>query len=371
MGFIHSLAWNRNGGRWSAIRKKAWTELAIGAGGAEILIEDTATGNPLTFITDISKPLKSLLIPFTPIQSGNGDPSPENIRPILPWNGLTVFGGGKNLFNKYDPDVQLNKRIATGGTIIGSQYSQAVTGFIPVKEGAKYIINSFINENYFSCFYSEKDITKPVGAIFGNNEFPKTAPKGAKYLIVTISNAGIDSFQIEVGTTATAYVPYAPVTETDIVFPSHVYGGTLDVVSGVLTVEYVTVDLGSLSWTYNSDRFYTTGLANVIKRGASARRLVMYCPIFLCISDGRSQANVPDMSMYEGGNGNVFIHDSSYTDKDAFKEAMDGIVLCYPLAEPQTVQLTGEQITALVGNNTIWSDADGQLTAVYLKRKEN
>ena len=60
-------------------------------------VEATATGNPLVFTTDLARPLKSMLIPFTPQQSGTGDPSPSNIRPILPWNGLKVWNGSGNL----------------------------------------------------------------------------------------------------------------------------------------------------------------------------------------------------------------------------------------------------------------------------------
>lgn len=69
--------------------------LLFGAASGGKAIEATATGNPLTFLTDLAKPLKSLLIPFTPIQQGTGDPSPTNVRNILPWDGLTVKHGGK------------------------------------------------------------------------------------------------------------------------------------------------------------------------------------------------------------------------------------------------------------------------------------
>ncbi|MBO6012433.1 MAG: hypothetical protein J6P82_02805, partial [Bacteroidales bacterium] len=61
--------------------------------------EATATGNPLAFLTDLARPLKSLLIPFSPKQEGSGDPSPQNVRPIVPWNGLTVWNG-KNLLDE-------------------------------------------------------------------------------------------------------------------------------------------------------------------------------------------------------------------------------------------------------------------------------
>ena len=41
------------------------------------------------------------------------------------------------------------------------------------------------------------------------------------------------------------------------------------------------------------------------------------------------------------------------------------IVLAYPLATPTEQTLTGHQITALKGENTIWSDADGSMTVEY------
>ena len=69
------------------------------ASGAGALVEGTATGNPLTFLTDVAKPLKSLLIPFTPVQEGSGDPSPVNIRNFIPWTGLNAWQAGKNLLN--------------------------------------------------------------------------------------------------------------------------------------------------------------------------------------------------------------------------------------------------------------------------------
>ena len=337
-------------------------KLAAGGGGSAP-VQETATGNPLTFLTDLAKPLKSLLIPFSPVQSGTGDPSPDNIRPILPWDGLTVWQNGADVPITWDVESD-GKYIGADGSI-GQSSSFHYSDLLPVTQGEyRYTFtasgfatnrNTRIHGYNSSGEWVEQLAYESTQNGTYNIDF--TVPVGISY--IRISNAKNVTNESVIN-----------VTETDISFASPVYGGKLDVVSGVLTVEYVTVDLGSLSWNYNSDRFYTTGLANVIKRGASARRLVMYCSIFLCISDGRSQANVPDMSMYEGGNGNVFIHDSDYTDKDTFKEAMDGIALCYPLATPQTVQLTAEQITALIGDNTIWSDADGSMTAVYLKKAQ-
>ena len=59
----------------------------------------TLSANPLTFKTDISANLKDCKIYFEPIQEGSGDPSPDNVRPITGWNGVTVRRCGKNLLN--------------------------------------------------------------------------------------------------------------------------------------------------------------------------------------------------------------------------------------------------------------------------------
>ena len=67
------------------------------AGGAP-LSEYDATGNPLTFTTNVAKPLKSLVASFTPVQSGTGDPSPENVRSISGWGWVNVDCSGKICF---------------------------------------------------------------------------------------------------------------------------------------------------------------------------------------------------------------------------------------------------------------------------------
>lgn len=59
----------------------------------------SATGNPLTFNTPLTKPLKECVVRFTPKQEGSGTPSPDNVMPISGWNGMTVYKAGKNIIN--------------------------------------------------------------------------------------------------------------------------------------------------------------------------------------------------------------------------------------------------------------------------------
>ena len=90
-------------------------------GGAS-LVEDTATGNPVTFETDVSKPLVSLIANFLPVQTGSGDPSPDNIRPITGWTGVTVNHGADQTDYDTYPVTWTSE-----GTVYGG-YVDLVTG---------------------------------------------------------------------------------------------------------------------------------------------------------------------------------------------------------------------------------------------------
>ena len=81
---------------WSTLKKLMFLKAASG----DNLKEYEATGNPVAFETNVAKALTGLTIPFTPVQSGSGDPSPENVRPISGITGLTAYRTGKNMFDK-------------------------------------------------------------------------------------------------------------------------------------------------------------------------------------------------------------------------------------------------------------------------------
>lgn len=77
-------------------------------------IESVSSGNTTDsdviahFKSDMVRNVKSLVAIFSPVQSGSGDPSPSNIRPITGHTGLTVKQVGvnfvKNTFGSYNGD---------------------------------------------------------------------------------------------------------------------------------------------------------------------------------------------------------------------------------------------------------------------------
>ena len=57
------------------------------------------SGEIASFMTPAKTNIKSLKVHFSPKQLGTGDPSPENVREIVGWDGVDLYYSGKNLFN--------------------------------------------------------------------------------------------------------------------------------------------------------------------------------------------------------------------------------------------------------------------------------
>lgn len=344
--------------------------------GGQSFIERTATGNPLTFGTDVSKPLKSLFIPFTPQQSGTGDPSPENIRSILPWNGLSVWCGGGNLMPHPTKGNGVNP--TTGASI--TDETRASTDFIPAPltgnksytfSGICDTMNSFVasynaNKQFLgrtlASSRTEITVTKDsftYGTAQGTGEVAylrfAQAEGSSGHSIDEIDDY---DYMMNVGSSALPYEPYKPITETAISFPSPVYGGTLDMVTGVLTVEW-----------YGIVKKWSEGANPAVYANYTRKSFSFPYPVRGV--DGtyfaQQKCNITKLAWSTDQNTHFYINNSTAylwlpNDTDADQE----IQLVSKLVTPQEIQLTPTQITAIVGDNTILSDADGSMTAVYL-----
>ena len=197
--------------------------------------------------------------------------------------------------------------------------------------------------------------------------------------------------QIESGSTATAWTPYenfCPISGHDEVTVTvaddvdnptvsetytiqfeddqgnqiTVYGGNDEIVGGELTVTHGIVDLGDLTWVYesaNATRFYTTGVSSLIKKpSASADVANVISSAYLITSFTEFYTTNPQNgTMAVGTTGTISVRNTAYTDKDAFKTAMTGQKIVYELATPQTYQLTPQQVELLLGTNYVWANS--------------
>lgn len=149
-------------------------------------------------------------------------------------------------------------------------------------------------------------------------------------------------------------------TTTTTALGRTVYGGTVDIVTGALTVTWVAARIGALAWGYNSsgNYFYTSSVSK--KAGA-----------FNILSDIYATATVDDVTRMgdyhikgSAANNNVFVTDSRYTTVADFKTANDQLYIYVEVATPQTYNLTTQEVELLAGQNNVWADT-GDISITY------
>lgn len=97
----------------------------------------TVSGNIASFRSAARVPIESLKCYFLPVQEGSGDPSPENIRPIVGWNNFNIIQCSTNLFNKDEDYSANNFYYKSDGTMI-TDNNYRTTGYIKIKPLTTY-----------------------------------------------------------------------------------------------------------------------------------------------------------------------------------------------------------------------------------------
>lgn len=302
-------------------------------------------------------------------QSGTGDPSPSNPRAINGVSSVDTTRTGKNLANSdnvgdviYNDQHQIRQGLVLtlAGTFTISIQNAYTTGkYIFVKkrnadgtlEGVNYLLQG-------------TGVKPPI---------THTIEKGEALLIYTPDNKDTTQsifdytkLQIELGSTATAYEPYTGTTATTSLGGTY-YGCELDVTNGVLRVTrgYYLAN-GSENFgmgTTSNFRYFDMHIGNPLNTNAWETDIIsniflkqgMGCPY--CQMNGEKKLRF------------VFsINDTSVTsvaDLQALLTNTNAQVV-YPLATPQTYQLTPAQIEQLLGQNNVFCST-GDVAVKYWK----
>ena len=235
------------------------------------------TGNPVAVSPFAYSPL-GVKINFTPKQSGTGDPSPQNVRPITGYDDVTVNVRGKNLFLfstknqsvtrsditcKYDAETQL---FTINGALSSDSAQSILTStvdyiFPDLRVGDTICVSGNVPDGaYFQINYTSSGITKMLVGTRGKNvaTIPDDFERISLAFIGVLPNSVFENssfhIQLEIGSTPTAYEPYQPGTTAQLTLPETIYGGTVDAVSGVgeKTWEFMEFD-GTENWlSYNN-----------------------------------------------------------------------------------------------------------------------
>ena len=359
------------------------------------LSTSTATGNPLSFTTDSEQAARSCVITFEPIQSGSGDPSPSNIREISGYDKVELAVPRKNLI---PITLQSLKTINTNGTWNNNVYDWCGITFTISTDD-----NGFVNEIVYSGtastgfdFQVASGLSFAAGNYYlnGGGNGGGSSSTGTWRLVWYRGSSSTQSYDLTTDNLATldsdingsylnihffngavasnvvakpmirlasitdgTYEPYNPATSISEPIPETIYGGTLDVESGELVVDKGIVDLGSLTWSWNSGnsgRFYAdiTGA----KINDNARTGYGMASSYKVLMNGESTSDITNNDAYFGSNNAYFyVHDNRYGQSTVadFTAAVTGQKLVYKLATPYTIQLTPHQVKLLQGANVV------------------
>ena len=347
---------------------------------------ETGTGGTIaTFNALANTQVKNLKIGIEAVQSGSGDPSPDNVRPITGWTQAKVTRCGKNLFSASTATLMDNVVLNRDTGLVASESNMASL-YIRCQPNTTYTISRTkhsatwrFNAGYTKelpavgiSVYGFPNILYPSVDADGRGSITITTGADAKYLFVylcwktmeTIADAESD-LQIEVSPNVTPYEPYNSTTYT-IDLDGTVYGGTLDVTKGELTVTTKMIDMGAMVWSKAIDGGFSTPLT-----GAPVGLNLLIISSIFKYDDSFSFAwnkfdSAPDNTLFRNsGNNNLYCKCTSATTEEAFSTICEGQKLVFELATPQTFAVTPKQIFALEGANNMWADTGDIISFDY------
>lgn len=287
---------------------------------------------------------------------------PSSVTAYSPYSNICPISGHTECVtevcgvNVWDEEWEVGALIADG-SVDASLTTRRTTSFISVVPNTTYYFPMACLNGRYAYYDENKNLLSYNGNGFVT--YVNTTPNDARYLRVTLnSNYGTtyhNDISINYPSTDHDYHAYNGHTYTTTLGRT-VYGGKLDVVSGELVVDRAMVDLGSLTWSYYNNTFFTQ------LSGKKVGKINLLCATYMTSSTDWTALENKSITGHASDT-YIYIKDSAYTDVATFKNAMSGIMLVYELATPQTYQLDPQTISLLHGNNNVRSD--GSVVMVY------
>jgi len=395
--------------------------------GIDAPIYRTASGNPVVFSDGAAANVKDLRVTITPTQSGSGEPYPpgggKNLLPLTlanmkacatggTWNG-NAFATNGVTFSVILDDGGNVTGIAANGTATSGVYFRIISDGLPLTPGSSYILSGCPDGGNGASYFIY------TGTYNANGWIDDDAHKSAReynsdwtnlYISiranVTVNNLVFRPMIRPASDADPTFAPYsnirpvvgvssATVTRTgenganpqsvtvaltDGENPLTVYGGTLDVTTGELSVTWVKAS-ATKQWILQ-DILDDSGAIPFYKHGnnnwpdyryisADTARSEQKCNIakianpynreeaanygdyiaIMMSDDGTSEPKKPQMRI-------------SKAVVDAMPNDTDTVEITYPIVTPVTYQLTPAQLATLSGYNSVTTDA-GTVSITY------
>lgn len=352
--------WNNNQGA----RVKQWdgttNSISLDSSSVNAQIKIPNTTDSLSYAIRVKAGWNTNGMIFYPMirKSTESDTSFEPYTNICPISGFTEakIDRYRDTTITYDPSSN-DKYIGADGTI-GSSGLFHYTNLLPVVQASYKYRYTCTTSNNFSTrvhAYNENGVwlrqlayKTSSGQSIGENKITFDVDSSVSYIRISQSTEVSDELLMHDNT---QYIIDLDGTR---------YGATLDVDSGVMTVNKAIVDLGTLTYgRYDTQvtgkyRYISDGIASAVKVPASLDdKADIICSNYDAVNGYGPVQNIQGIAIHT--NGNVMIYDETKATltTDAFKSAMNGVQLLYPLATPITVQLTPTEVQMLQGYNVL------------------
>ena len=340
------------------------------------------SGNPVTCYPVAGYPL-GVTASWEPRQEGEGDPSPENVRPITGRDEVRVQRCGANL-------LDFSKITFSQGDIDGGLVA------IDYAQGAITIAANINNVGYYQTLRDIVGRDLPPGTYVFDAEVSSPGAYKNLYLLDTskaimfgepilLHDVDLNSTfswynspdnpeentisNIRFSTHAIDYAPYTGTTAT-LTLPEAIYGGTVDCVTGVGSEEWSSVinlsssnSLGILEDFANE----TTMLYYIAELNNMQNAMLVFCShLPTATIAGSSNTNIGIYGNPSGNMAYIRLSKETASNLDEFKQWVDAqsaagtpVTIAYKLATPTAFQATGAQsILALSGQNVLITNAD-------------
>lgn len=323
------------------------------------------SGNPVVCYPVAGYPL-GVKVSWEPTQEGEGDPSPENIRPIKGRESVTVERCGENLFNK--------DGLSVGAPVYGSDgvlspYKDVAVSYAKVVPGAQYSIR-FMQKDSTTLYIRIAFLTKSKNFI--KRAYMLASPPGeyaeqtftvttdCEWIQFGLNNGITFNYNFDVvfvaGSAPTTYIPYTGQTNT-LTLPRTIYGGTVDAVTGEGQETWRLVTFyGTEGWSYDPRGFFTHILSQKARNAT-----VPLCDRYT----GKPVATAEGLYT-EGQYMIVGLSVCGYSTVSEWKAYLAAqyaagtpMQVAYKLKVPVPFTATGTQpLPALAGANTVLTDAN-------------
>ena len=341
--------------------------------------EFSVSGNPVICHPVEDYPL-SAVVTLEPKQAGTGDPSPENVRPISGYDGVTVNVRGKNLLS--DENFQSSEKNGITFTKMGN-------GVVHIEGTATTTADSAI-------VYDVPQL--PPGTYYGIpsylNVVVKKASTGSNTWYLALNGVRIEVgdvvqyyyFSLPAGTTvngsfyiflapgesvfsASDFEPYQPGTTATLTLPETIYGGTVDAVTGVGRKEWGFVEFdGTERWILypNPNDTVKTFFRNIgVEPYSNYENALCDRAKFLVEAWNSKEAwtissSSATNSCYITAPTDIANNVEEWKSYLAAQAAAGTpLQVAYKLATPEPFQATGNQsLPAVAGLNTVYTDGD-------------